>query len=313
VPTRPAAAALLVALLAAVPGGAAGAWDTTASARIAAVVGTGAAAAGRSGVQAAAPGGPTPVALGPTPVVPGAASLALGPTPVTPGAAPAAAGQTSPAAASAAKRTAAQQRVDLPVPEHDPGEVRETTRRVLRRPEFQPAQRSPVQIAWDWLMEQLGILLGLLASGGAGSIVGLVVVLLIMAAVFLLIVRFSRGITRDPAMAAALPAVPRRSGADWRAEAEAHERAGEWRQAVRSRYRALVADLAARGLVDEIPGRTAGEYRGEVRRNVPTAAAEFGDATELFELAWYARWPTGPDDAARLRTLSDQVLTRVPA
>ena len=213
----------------------------------------------------------------------------------------------------AAGRAAALQQVDLPEPEHDPAEVREATRRVLRRPEFQPAQRSGVQIVWDWLLQQLGILFGLLAAGGAGSIIGLVVVLLIMAALFLLIVWFSRGITRDPAIAAALPAVPRRSGASWRAEAEAHERAGEWRQAVRSRYRALVADLAARGLVDEIPGRTAGEYRGEVRRNVPTVATEFADATELFELAWYARWPTGPDDATRLRALSDQVLSRVPA
>jgi Domain of unknown function (DUF4129) len=213
----------------------------------------------------------------------------------------------------AAGRVAARQQVDLPEPEHDQGEVRDATRRVLRRPEFQPAQRSGVQIAWEWLLLQLGILLGLLASGGAGSIIGLVVVLLIMAALFLLIVWFSRGITRDPAIAAALPAVPRRSGAEWRAEAEAHERAGEWRQAVRSRYRALVADLAARGLVDEIPGRTAGEYRGEVRRNVPAAAAEFADATDLFELAWYARWPTGPDDATRLRALSDQVLSRVSA
>jgi Domain of unknown function (DUF4129) len=223
------------------------------------------------------------------------------------------AGAAGPRAAPEGAGQAARQPVDLPVPEHDPAEVHETTRRVLRRPEFQPAQRSPVEIAWDWVMEQLGILLGLLAAGGAGSVVGLVVVLLVMAAVFLLILRFSRGITRDPAVAAALPAVPRRSGAEWRAEAEAHERAGEWRQAVRSRYRALVADLAARGLVDEIPGRTAGEYRGEVRRNVPTVAAAFADATELFELAWYARWPTSPDDAARLRTLSEQVLTGVPA
>ena len=56
------------------------------------------------------------------------------------------------------------------------------------------------------------------------SLVGLTAVVV---AVYLLIVRFSRGITRDPAIAAALPAVPRRSGAEWRAEAEAHERAGE--------------------------------------------------------------------------------------
>jgi hypothetical protein len=82
---------------------------------------------------------------------------------------------------------------------------------------------------------------------------------------------------------------------------------------VRCRYRALVAELAARGLVDEVPGRTAGEYRGEVRRNLPDAAGDFAGATELFELAWYGRGDTDAQQASRLRELSGRVLQRVPA
>ncbi|HEX6678572.1 MAG TPA: DUF4129 domain-containing protein [Actinomycetes bacterium] len=215
--------------------------------------------------------------------------------------------------AAGAARPGGQARpaLDPPVPERDPGEVRDTARRVLRRAEFQPAQRTPLQVAWEWLLEQLGILIGQLASGGAGAYVVLALVLLVLAAVALVAVRFSLSVTKDPAAAAALPAAPGRSSAEWRAEAEAHERAGEWRQAVRCRYRALVADLAARGLLEEVPGRTAGEYRGEVRRNAPLVADDFAGATELFELAWYARWPTGRDDAGHLRTLADRVLAGV--
>jgi hypothetical protein len=206
-----------------------------------------------------------------------------------------------------------QGRGELPVPDRDPEQVREVVREVLSRPEFRPPHRSLTERLFDWVLELIGRLLAVLGGSGAGGIVGLVLLALVLVGVGVLAARFSRGLTPSPEVAAAVPAGRRRSAAEWRAEAEAHERAGEWRQAVRSRYRALVADLAARGLVDEIPGRTAGEYRGEVRRNVPTAAAEFADATELFELAWYARWPTGPDDATRLRALSDQVLSRVPA
>jgi hypothetical protein len=217
----------------------------------------------------------------------------------------------APASGRSGADAAARRALDLPVPRRDPGEVREATRRVLRRAEFQPAQRTPLEVAWEWLLERLGILLGQLAAGGAGSILGLLLVLLILAAVAFVAVRFALGVTADPAADAALPAVPRRAPASWRAEAEAHERAGEWRQAVRCRYRALVAELALRGLVDEVPGRTAGEYRGEVRRNAPVVADDFAGATELFELAWYARWPTGRDDAGRLRALSDRVLAGV--
>jgi hypothetical protein len=70
-----------------------------------------------------------------------------------------------------------------------------------------------------------------------------------------------------------------------------------------------VADLAGRGLVEEVPGRTTGEYRAQVTRSVPAAAPDFSTASDLFERAWYGAADTGPEDAERLRQLSDRVLT----
>ena len=199
---------------------------------------------------------------------------------------------------------------ELRVPDRDPDQVREVVREVLARPEFRPAERSLVERAYDWVLEMVGRLLGAIAGSGAGGIVGLVLLALVLAGVGVLVARFSRGLTPSAEVAAAVPAGRRRSAADWRADAEAQERVGAWREAVRSRYRALVADLAARGLVEEVPGRTAGEYRRQVGRAVPAAAADFAGATELFEVAWYGRADTGAQQAAHLRDLSDRVLQR---
>jgi hypothetical protein len=77
---------------------------------------------------------------------------------------------------------------------------------------------------------------------------------------------------------------------------------------LRARYRALVAELAARGVVDEVPGRTTGEYRAEVIANLPGAAPEFGGATELFEATVYGDRSAGPSDTAELDALADRVL-----
>jgi Domain of unknown function (DUF4129) len=201
----------------------------------------------------------------------------------------------------------------LRVPQRDPGQVREVVREVLSRPEFRPPRRSLAERVFDWVLDVIGRLLGALAGSGAGGIVGLVLLALVLVGMGVLVARFSRGLTPSPEVAAAVAGGRRRSAAEWRAEAEAQERAGAWREAVRSRYRALVADLAARGLVEEVPGRTAGEYRREVGRAAPAASGDFAGATELFEVAWYGRADTGPREAAHLRDLSDRVLQRTRA
>ena len=196
------------------------------------------------------------------------------------------------------------------MPGQDPNQVREVVREVLSRPEFRPPERSLVERVYDWVLEAIGRLLAVLGGSGAGGIVGLVLLALVLVGVGVLVARFSRGLTPSPEVAAAVPGVRRRSAAEWRTEAEEQERAGAWREAVRCRYRALVADLASRGLVEEVPGRTAGEYRREVGQALPGAATDFAGATELFEVAWYGRSATGPQEAAHLRDLSDRVLQR---
>jgi len=202
--------------------------------------------------------------------------------------------------------------LDLPAPTRDPQQVHRTVNEVLSRPEFRPAARSLLDRVWAWLLGILGELLAMLTATAAGSIAGLVLFAVMVLLIVLLTTRLVRGMSRSPEVAAAVVSPPRRSAADWRAEAGAHERDGEWRQAVRCRYRALVADLASRGVVEELAGRTSGEYRGEVGRNLPGAAEAFAGATALFERAWYGRRPTGAAESARFRDLAGRVLERAP-
>jgi hypothetical protein len=99
----------------------------------------------------------------------------------------------------------------------------------------------------------------------------------------------------------------RRPATAWAAEAARLEAEGRWRDALRCRYRALVAGLAGAGVVEEIPGRTAGEYRLLVRQSRPAVDEPFGGATDQFERAWYGEADTGPDDTAAIRALADRV------
>ncbi|MDP2290380.1 MAG: DUF4129 domain-containing protein [Actinomycetota bacterium] len=99
-----------------------------------------------------------------------------------------------------------------------------------------------------------------------------------------------------------------REPVNWRAEAEEHRRAGRYREALRCRYRALVGDLARRGLIDEIPGRTTGEERAQLRAVTPTAGPPFNAAADLFDGAWYGNRDVGLDDDDRFQSLERDVL-----
>jgi hypothetical protein len=200
---------------------------------------------------------------------------------------------------------------DLPRPTTGGGAVRDAADRILARPEFDEDQRSLLERARDWVFDRLDDLLGDLTGGGGGELLAWAVVVLLTVAAVVFAVRFTRGARRDPGVTPGRPVVPRRTAAEWRAEAESHEAAGRWRPALRCRYRALVADLAARGLVEEVPGRTTGEYRRQVDVALPDVAPAFEGATSLFEGAWYGGRDTGADDAARFRELEARVLAGV--
>ena len=196
----------------------------------------------------------------------------------------------------------------LPVPEHTAEDARRAADRILSRPSFREPEPSLVERLRDWVIEGMGRLLARVLEGASGSPLGWIAVALVVTVLVVLAVRFARGIVRDPEHDAVAPPLARRAPSEWRAEASAHEARGDWRAALRCRYRALVADLAARGLVEEVPGRTAGEYRREVDVNVPAVAGDFAGATTLFESVWYGGADAGPGEAERFRSLEDRVL-----
>ncbi len=193
--------------------------------------------------------------------------------------------------------------------DRDPAALRDAAHRILGRPEFRQPPESPIDRARHWLGEQLAKALDAVLAGHLG-VLGAIVLLAIVALLVWLTVRAARAVRRDVARTGVVVGGTRRPPADWLAEAAACEAAGDYRGALRARYRALVAELAGRGLVDEIPGRTSGEYRVEVAASLPSAAAEFAGATDLFERAVYGHADAGPAEAGRIRELADLVRSR---
>jgi len=95
---------------------------------------------------------------------------------------------------------------------------------------------------------------------------------------------------------------------DWRARSQRHRAAGELRDALRCEYRALVGDLARRRLLDEIPGRTTGEERAQLRRTTPTVTAPFAAAADLFDAVWYGAADATAEMLERFDALEAEVL-----
>lgn len=196
---------------------------------------------------------------------------------------------------------------ELPVPEAGPEEVRRLADEVLADPVFDRATPGLLAQARDWLFEQVGDVLDRLFATAGGGPLGWIVAAVLAGAAAWFAVRLTRDVQREHHGLAGAPA-PRRSVTDWAAEAARLEAAGEWRAGLRCRHRALVAALAARGLVDEVPGRTAGEYGAAAAAVLPEVAVELEGATSLFEQAWYGRRHVGEDEVRRFQQLSDAVL-----
>lgn len=200
--------------------------------------------------------------------------------------------------------------MEIPPSSHDPEAVRDLADSILADQRYdEPGESLPNRVI-DWLGEQIGNVLGSLVGSGAGTVIAWTLVLAAIALTVLLIVRFGRG--------GHIPAPQRREGrvmveltrspAEWRSEAAALERAGRWREGLRCRHRALIAELVAQGAVADLAGRTAREYVADVERARPLAAAALLEATDLFEAAWYGARPTGSSEASHFEDLASEVL-----
>lgn len=197
----------------------------------------------------------------------------------------------------------------------DPDDARRRAAEILAGDAFKPADKTFFQRGLDWLGRQLGKLLDLLSFGGsgaAGSVIGWAVVLAALALLVVLVVRGMRRGRRpkdddDADMEPVAVVAVERSGGDWRAEAAEHAAAGRWREALRCRYRAVVADLTAQGTLDAVPGRTTGEERRQVAERAPALGAPFEGVADVFDRVVYGDEPAGPADVAAVDALDRDV------
>lgn len=212
----------------------------------------------------------------------------------------------------------AERLLDLPPPEHTPAEARRAADEILSRPEYQWSDdRTILERAAEWVTERLESLLSGLGLGVAGipTWVGWVVLALLAALVAWLVWRNRSAWRRSPRVsedgAGKVLVSVDDEAVDWEAEVARCEAEGRWRDAVRARYRVLVGDLAGRGVIGDLVGRTARELVDDVRAGAPQAAAAFAAATDLFEDVWYGGAPAGPAERDRLAALADEARAAV--
>ncbi|GAC1531872.1 MAG: DUF4129 domain-containing protein [Acidimicrobiales bacterium] len=190
----------------------------------------------------------------------------------------------------------------------DPVSVRHAAHDIVSRPEFRQAPPSPIDRLRRWVFGRIAHVVQVALSGRM-TLVGILLLVAIAVLAVYLGHRVVRGVSADRRATAGLPGGPARPPSDWLVEAADCERRADWRGALRARYRALVAELALRHLIEEVPGRTTGEYRVAVSGALPAASEPFSGATELFEATMYGARETGPGEAARLAELSRRVLS----
>lgn len=193
----------------------------------------------------------------------------------------------------------------VPPPELQPGDAERAARAVLSDRKYLEAARPPTlrERFFDWVGEQITELLQALSSGGGRGLIAWLIVGAFVALIAFLLFRLLgtvdpvRKARPSPEIDVSLHAD--RSVGEWtRAAAEA-EAAGDWREGLRCRHRALVAELLEQELIDRRPGRTAAEIGRLGSERVPAAADDLAEATRLFEDVWYG-W-TDADTATRDR------------
>ncbi len=195
----------------------------------------------------------------------------------------------------------------LPVPERPPERVRQAVDEVLARAEYDSLRPTLLQRIWEAIRDAWEALLSGLAGSGQGGALGALV--LIVSALLLgwLVIRLLGRMRRDPGARSGLDEQLGRTPGSWRREAEERSAAAQWRLALRCHYRAALAELAARGHVDEQPGRTTGEHLLAVRRSLPEAGPAFADLTAAFDEAWYGAAELGAAEVARAAELAAAV------
>nr|AGC71185.1 integral membrane protein [uncultured bacterium A1Q1_fos_568] len=210
----------------------------------------------------------------------------------------------------------------------DPTQIARDVERVLSREEFR-YDPSWFDRVTDWLSRQLDRLFGDAEvpagatpsfGGGIGSILAWLLIVAAAAGIVAVVVYVVRNrIRRTPdgdGEELSISVEHQRRASDWDRDAARLEADGDWKGALRARYRQLVRTLVDRRQLPDVAGRTTGELRQDLAVTTPSAADAFDTASLLFELGWYAHLPVerGEYDAFRVAAaavIDSPVLERI--
>lgn len=198
----------------------------------------------------------------------------------------------------------------------DPGrdEARELARQELAKPSYERDTPIVTRVL-RWLAEQLERILEA-ASGTLSSQLGLAIVVAVAVgfATFV-ILRAGPLARRNTAHSGAVLPGRRRSAAEYRAAADAAAGRGDWPAAVVERFRAVVAGLEERGVLDPRAGRTADEAAREATPllgDLPRPAGGMHAGARLFDSVRYGGAAATEADDRLLRELDDAVAAARP-
>ncbi len=198
-----------------------------------------------------------------------------------------------------------------------PDDINERADQILSRPEFNRSE-SVLDRIGGWLNDFLGNLLTSFSQGGAPTFVAWLILsgLAVVAAWLLWRLEPWRRVKRhdDDSAGVATSIVQESARLDarqLRVEAQALSEQGQFDQALRARYRAVLVDLVTQGAIEDVAGRTPGEYRREVADGAPGVAIPFGELTTQFENVWYGPYSATADTLASFADHEQLVLAGV--
>ncbi|MFJ8887397.1 DUF4129 domain-containing protein [Streptomyces sp. NPDC102402] len=165
--------------------------------------------------------------------------------------------------------------------------AREAARDELSDPMYHEHDPNLLERGLDRFWEWIGDLFAGASGAAPGGPLGLVVLVLVLAALGAALwwrLGTPRRTARSPET---LFDSTTRSAEDHRAAAAAHAEHRRWTEAVQERMRALVRSLEDRAVLDPRPGRTADEAASEAGRLMPAHADRLRTAARLFDDVTY--------------------------
>jgi hypothetical protein len=173
------------------------------------------------------------------------------------------------------------------------------------------AGQGLVSRAVDKVMQWIGDLLDKVNGTSGNGHLGIFLLFALLALVVVVVLWRSGGLrTTRSTPRAVFDADKPRTAATYRTQAEQEAADGDYAAAVRSRFRACVAELTERTVLDERAGRTAYEAVGDAGRVVPRLRDVLQPAAVVFTEVVYGNRPGTPERYA-LVVAADEAARRV--